>query len=87
MDDTPETAKLLEQGRLSQRCPRCGLVEAGGAYCTADGTPTGPADYFSDSRKSHPRATERPTVVAGREEAGSAVSHSTAPVFTGTLGF
>lgn len=67
MDDTPETRKLAEQGRLSQRCPRCGLVEAAGWYCTADSTPTGPAEWLVDERRSHPRDTDRPVTVQGRE--------------------
>lgn len=33
----------LQAGRLDQTCPRCGLKEAAGAYCSADLTPTGEA--------------------------------------------
>lgn len=34
-------AAQLQTGRLEQTCPRCGLKEAAGAYCSWDLTPTG----------------------------------------------
>ena len=34
-------AVLLQAGKLEQKCPRCGLVEAAGAYCTSCLTATG----------------------------------------------
>lgn len=45
MRNDAATLDLQGRGRLSQRCPTCGIVEAAGWYCTADGTPTGPADW------------------------------------------
>ncbi len=79
MDDTPETRKLAESGRLSQTCPGCGVVEAAGWHCSACFRPTGPADWMVQAGKSHPRATDRPVVVQGREEGVSAVSQATVP--------
>jgi len=32
---------LQQQGCCEQTCPTCGLTEAAGGYCTADGTRTG----------------------------------------------
>ena len=46
MDDTPETEKLLQQGKLEQTCPKCGITEAAHHYCTACFTPMGPADWY-----------------------------------------
>jgi len=49
MNDTPETAAMLQAGRLSQRCP-CETSEAAGNYCTRCGRATGPADWFRQER-------------------------------------
>lgn len=51
----------------SQRCPRCGVVEAAGACCTACLAPTGERDHRVDpARARRPRrgATERPATPA-----------------------
>lgn len=51
MDASPATAKLHQEGKLRQRCPACGLVEAAGGYCTKCLTKTGPAGYFQDTSR------------------------------------
>ena len=56
------TALLQERGRLSQRCPSCGIVEAAGAYCSKCLTPTGPATFFTQAKGKPPASTERPVV-------------------------
>lgn len=38
----------LREGRLSQLCPACGLVEAAGYYCTSCRTPTGEGNWFTN---------------------------------------
>jgi hypothetical protein len=40
----------LQAGRLSQRCPGCGTVEAAGSYCTRCYRPTGAAEWFHQER-------------------------------------
>ena len=42
----PSKRDLLAKGRLSQRCPKCGTVEAAGHYCSKCFTPTGEDDWF-----------------------------------------
>ena len=59
MDDTPETMKLCQDGRLSQTCPSCGRDEAAGWYCTGCARPTGPAEWY------------RPAASAGRLESAA----------------
>lgn len=38
--------ELRAAGRLTQRCPACGVVEAAGNHCTSCTSPTGPGDWF-----------------------------------------
>lgn len=38
---TADIRALQAAGKLEQRCPSCGLIEAAGAYCTACEKPTG----------------------------------------------
>ena len=40
---TADLRDLHQQGRLSQVCPKCGVTEAAGGYCTACLTRTGEA--------------------------------------------
>jgi hypothetical protein len=47
---TGDLQDLLAQGRLSQRCPACGITEAAGSYCTACYTPTSEADWRPSER-------------------------------------
>lgn len=42
-----DTATLHERGRLSQRCPTCGLAEAAGAYCTSCLGTTGEPTWYA----------------------------------------
>lgn len=49
------TEQDLERGRLSQRCPECGLEEAAGFYCTRCCVDTGNVTWF------------RPTASASRK--------------------
>ena len=67
-----ELAAELVAGRLSQRCPDCGITEAAGGYCTKCDRLTGPADWF--------RGTSR----KAQGDASRARVHSTAE--TGTTG-
>lgn len=41
-----DTGTLHERGRLSQRCPACGVTEAAGAYCTSCYGPTGAPTWY-----------------------------------------
>ena len=45
-----DIAADLRAGKLSQRCPTCGTVEAAGAYCTRCYRPAGPAEWFRQER-------------------------------------
>jgi methionyl-tRNA synthetase len=45
LDISADIERLLVAGRLSQRCPGCGLREAAGFYCSRCCRPTGPADW------------------------------------------
>jgi hypothetical protein len=40
----------LQAGRLSQRCPGCGTVEAAGSYCTRCYRPAGPDEWIHQER-------------------------------------
>ena len=48
----PDLLHDLQAGRLSQRCPApgCPVIEAAGFYSTCHGIPTGPADWFAQTR-------------------------------------
>lgn len=46
MNADAETARLLQAGRLEQRCPDCGRDEAAGYYCSGCARPTGPAEWY-----------------------------------------
>jgi methionyl-tRNA synthetase len=37
---------LMERGKLTQKCPRCGTEEAAGGYCSKCDLPLGPQHYF-----------------------------------------
>ena len=43
---TPETAFLLERGKLEQTCPSCGRWEAAHFYCSWCQRPSGPEDWY-----------------------------------------
>lgn len=58
----------LRAGKLSQRCPTCGTVEAAGAYCTRCYRPAGPADWFRQERGRPKSATYPNLTVAQRRE-------------------
>jgi hypothetical protein len=45
-----DIADALREGRLSQRCPACGTVEAAGFYCTRCYRPAGPEEWFRQER-------------------------------------
>jgi len=49
MDDTPETAKLLHEGRLEQMCETCGRWEAAGYGCSYCGREMGPTDWYHNN--------------------------------------
>ena len=42
-----DLSALLQAGKLSQRCPACGIVEAAGFRCSRCTRRTGPADWFT----------------------------------------
>lgn len=63
-----------QQGRLSQRCPACGIREAAGDFCTACLHPTGPADWHREARPQ--RGRMRPSEVQGAPEAPADVSEA-----------
>ena len=59
---------LLQAGRLSQRCPGCGTVEAAGSYCTRCHQAAGPAEWFRQERGRPKSATYPNLTVAQRRE-------------------
>lgn len=52
---------LQQQGRLSQTCPSCGLVEAAGSYCSRCLTRTGEATWFAQTT-GRPRSATYPNL-------------------------
>jgi hypothetical protein len=50
----------LLAGRLSQRCPACGTVEAAGAYCTRCYRRAGPTEWFKQDRGRPASAAQKP---------------------------
>jgi len=53
---TADLRDLHQQGRLSQVCPKCGITEAAGGYCTACLTRTGEAVWAPAERSEAQRA-------------------------------
>ena len=53
---TADLRTLHQQGRLSQVCPKCGITEAAGGYCTACLTRTGEAVWAPAERSEAQRA-------------------------------
>ncbi len=70
---TLPTAALLQAGRLEQACPACGLREAAGSYCTADGTPIGPADWRRGASRRAQGAASRARAHADPETGATAL--------------
>lgn len=64
----------LQEGKLSQRCPTCGITEAAGGYSTCHETPTGPADWYRPSASPAARASLARTNAARQEAARSTTS-------------
>jgi hypothetical protein len=62
----PTQAALLEAGRLSQTCPKCGLTEAAGGYCTRCQTPTSGTDYHARGAGAPPEALPISMTGSGR---------------------
>jgi hypothetical protein len=52
---TPELSRQLQSGALEQMCRVCGRWEAAGDYCSWCLSPTGPADWYRNSRKDERR--------------------------------
>ncbi len=80
---TPETAALLQAGKLSQTCP-CGITEAAGSYCTRCLHPMGEADWYQAEaseaqRAALARSRSRGFGQAGRPEAAAPESVPTQP--------
>ena len=48
---TPELAKELQAGHLEQTCRVCGRWQAASWTCSWCGSPTGPVDWYVNSRK------------------------------------
>ena len=73
---TSDLRALHQQGRLSQVCPKCGITEAAGGYCTACLARTGEAvwrrgelgevqrDALARSRAVRKQEAANPAVVA-----------------------
>ena len=51
---------LLQAGRLSQRCPGCGTVEAAGSYCTRCHQPAGSTEWFRQERGRPASSPQKP---------------------------
>lgn len=66
MDDNDATIQLLQMGRLSQKCPACGLEEAAGYSCTNCYSSTGPKDWVKQAREMTPE--HKAALVAGRRK-------------------
>ena len=64
----------LQEGKLSQRCPTCGTVEAAGGYSTCHETPTGPADWYRPTASPAARASLARTNATRQEAARSSAS-------------
>ena len=47
---TPELARQLQTGQLEQTCRACGRWAAAGWSCSWCGAPSGPADWYRNSR-------------------------------------
>ena len=54
-----DVAADLVAGRLSQRCPDCGITEAAGGYCTKCDRRTGPADWLRQCLSAEQKAARR----------------------------
>jgi hypothetical protein len=79
---TADLRTLLQRGSLSQVCPKCGITEAAGAYCTSCLTRTGEGSWRRGELGEVQRdALARSRAVRKQEAANPAVL--TAP---GTLG-
>lgn len=70
---------LHQQGRLSQTCPACGLVEGAGTYCTKCLTKTNEADWFVGP----PRGRHAPIRQAQRPETPPSDTQATDPLSLG----
>jgi len=46
---TAEILHRLELRQMEQTCPRCGLTEAAGWYCTQCARPTDPSEWYGNS--------------------------------------
>ena len=68
-----DIAADLLAGKLEQVCPTCGLREAAGGYCTADGAPTGPADWRRGTARQAQSAASRARAHAVAETGATAL--------------
>jgi len=68
-----DVAADLLAGKLEQVCPTCGLREAAGGYCTADGTPTGPADWRRGTARQAQGAASRARAHSAAETGATAL--------------
>lgn len=59
IDMTPETAALLQAGKLEMTCPACGRWSAASRYCSWCFRPMGPADWYRNGDKEQ-RAARMP---------------------------
>jgi len=66
---TPETAALLQAGKLSQTCP-CGITEAASSYCTRCLRPMGEADWYRAEASEAQRAALARSRGAGFGQSG-----------------
>lgn len=55
----------LREGRLSQLCPACGLVEAAGFHCTSCRTATGEGNWFTNPPHNPTGKSQRRSNAAG----------------------
>jgi hypothetical protein len=63
---------LHAQGKLSQKCPDCGLVEAAGSYCTSCYAMTSENDWYRPkASEAQLRSLRRPRGLRGTTTAKS----------------
>ena len=65
-----------------QQCPKCGVVEGAGSYCTACQTKTGPADVLPPAKRGFSYSPEGSTRPVGGPRRPQATE--VAPVATST---